>query len=264
MVLMIDLEKLEGKKYGLLTILKAYRNDKHEKICLCKCTCGKEKKVRYSNMKRGKTKSCGHLEAINRKRYVNLINNSFGNLTVIGKTNNRREGMIIWKCKCSCGRSVFATSKQLKRGYVKDCGYHDLDKLIGRNFGELSVTGFSFDKKYIYCNCSCGKKAIVEKQNLLNGHTRSCGHLKNLDYSERVDGIKVSMLTTKLYKTNTSGYTGVSKRNNGKWVAYITLDYKRYFLGEYNYIEQAINARKNAEEKLYSPLLRKYESTKIK
>lgn len=35
------------------------------------------------------------------------------------------------------------------------------------------------------------------------------------DHSERVDGMKVSMLAQKLSKANTSGYTGVSRKKIG-------------------------------------------------
>lgn len=53
-------------------------------------------------------------------------------------------------------------------------------------------------------------------------------------------------------KTNTSGYPGVMWRKDlEKWRAYITVDKKRINLGTYDRIEEALEARKTAEEKYW-------------
>lgn len=57
------------------------------------------------------------------KNTKNLINEKFGNLTVveyIGKCNER-EG-IYWKCICDCGKLVLVHRKELKNGDTKSCG----------------------------------------------------------------------------------------------------------------------------------------------
>ena len=49
-----------------------------------------------------------------------------------------------------------------------------------------------------------------------------------------------------------SGHTGVYFKNRSrKWVANISKDKKRYYIGEYKTKEEAINARKEYEQKLY-------------
>lgn len=56
----------------------------------------------------------------------------------------------------------------------------------------------------------------------------------------------------KLRKTNTSGYPGVMwRKDSEKWRAYITVDKKRINLGTYDRIEEALEARKTAEEKYW-------------
>ena len=58
-------------------------------------------------------------------------------------------------------------------------------------------------------------------------------------------------------KHNTSGYKGVlwdSERK--KWKAEIIFQKKKYFLGRYDKKEDAIKARKEAEEKLHKEFLR--------
>lgn len=52
--------------------------------------------------------------------------------------------------------------------------------------------------------------------------------------------------------TNTSGYTGVCwDKDNDKWAASITVNYKHIRLGRFNKIEDAVRARKEAEEKYF-------------
>lgn len=70
------------------------------------------------------------------------------------------------------------------------------------------------------------------------------------------------MLTSKLSKRNTSGVKGVSQNRKSNWVAYITLKRKRYYLGEFKHKEDAVIARKNAEKKLYTPILEKHKHEK--
>ena len=51
-------------------------------------------------------------------------------------------------------------------------------------------------------------------------------------------------------KANTSGKTGVSfNKDKGMWTAYITVNYKTIFLGDFVDLNEAINIRKEAEKK---------------
>lgn len=58
----------------------------------------------------------------------------------------------------------------------------------------------------------------------------------------------------KTMKTNTSGYTGVyfDKRSE-RWNAYINFKKKRYYLGSYRDIEDAVKERRLTEERLHDP-----------
>jgi hypothetical protein len=48
-------------------------------------------------------------------------------------------------------------------------------------------------------------------------------------------------------KNNTSGCMGVQRCAKGGWMARITLDYKRIYLGHFKDFKDAVNARKKAE-----------------
>ena len=59
-----------------------------------------------------------------------------------------------------------------------------------------------------------------------------------------------SSLNMPLKSNNTSGYTGVSKTKNNTYRAYINANKKRIELGHYKTLEEAIKARREAEERL--------------
>ncbi|MFY1067401.1 AP2 domain-containing protein [Enterococcus sp. AD013-P3] len=251
------MEQLVGKAYGELIILRTYRSSKGYLMCHCHCSCGKTSEVIYSNLKAGRTRSCGHLERENQESYRNLQGKIFGELMAFRKTSKRKEGTIVWECICSCGRKVEASRRQLVRGYVTSCGNHKDDALIDTRFNELTVVELSQDRKKLYCRCSCGNEAWFLKYNVLSGHTKSCGHLLKNDNFERVDGVVLATLRKKISVKNTSGYTGVSQTKAGTWVSYITFKKKRYTLGIYPNIEEAIVARADAEARFYKPILEK-------
>lgn len=179
-------------------------------------------------------------------------------LSLKKKTQKREDGLIVWKCRClKCGNYIEATKKQLDRGYDKDCGNHKYEDLLGKKIGELLVISFDNDKGKYLCECNCGKSTYVSRNNLISRHTLSCGHLNQNRKYKYVDGALPYMLTMKTPKSNTSGVKGVSQTKNGKWIAYITLKKERKTLGYFDKKKDAIKARKEAEEKLYNPILEK-------
>ncbi len=59
-----------------------------------------------------------------RKNLDDLIGQSFGNLSVIGRAENTKQGKRRWICRCACGKvkEKPVTSFDLKSGKVKSCG----------------------------------------------------------------------------------------------------------------------------------------------
>lgn len=60
---------------------------------------------------------------------------------------------------------------------------------------------------------------------------------------------------------NTSGYRGVYQ-DGGRWRASIGFQGKRYYLGTFGSLDDAVAARKKAEKELYDPMLEKYKKEK--
>ena len=51
-----------------------------------------------------------------------ISNKKFGRLTAIEPTEQRKNGSVVWLCKCSCGNYCYASSGNLVRGSKQSCG----------------------------------------------------------------------------------------------------------------------------------------------
>lgn len=253
---MSEVSVLIGEKFGLLTVERIYKDKNGRGKCMCICVCGKRSHVFISNLKGGKTKSCGHLEESNRKQFRDISGTRFGDVTALTPTAYRKDKSIVWLCRCICGQEIKLSLRQLTRGECTKCRQWKIAQYLGEKIGELTLLSFNANTNKFRCECSCGSMVDVPKHNIWNGHTKSCGHLKKRDHFTRVNGIVVSRLTAKRSKNNTSGYKGVSKNKQGKWVAYITIGKKRYTLGQYQELQAAVEARQKAEEKYFEPIIK--------
>lgn len=168
---------LTGKKFGKLTALRRLPNQGRRTIWECECECGNIVPVRTENLRSGHTTSCGCKVREPSKNFIDLTGLQFGEWTVIAKA--ARESY--WKCQCSCGveREVYAPS--LKKGVSLSCGHLSKNQIrkpiIGNRYGNLVVLSqFKKDDNwYCECQCDCGNKTIVKRQNLISGNTQSCG-----------------------------------------------------------------------------------------
>lgn len=114
--------------------------------------------------------------------------------------------------------------------------------LTGERFGKLKVIEEveSLNNKDTYwkCICDCGNEHVVNGRILRSGASRSCGCMVR-DYENR-----------RASKRNKSGVTGVSWQTaTEKWVASIGYKGKSIQLGRFSDKQDAIDARKEAEEK---------------
>ena len=80
----------------------------------------------------------------------------------------------------------------------------DPEDIIGRQFGELTVVECagkdSKRGRFQYkCICGCGREKTVSRDNLLNGSTRSCGHLKNIVDPNDIAGCRFGNLMVLKY-----------------------------------------------------------------
>lgn len=199
-------------------------------------------------------------------KLIDLTGKRFGELTVLGYLGRSK-----WKCICDCGKETIVFSCNLTRNHTTSCGCKKGTGIIGKQFGELTVESqIENTNKYI-CICSCGKKEIRLYTSLVQGATTMCNECSKgvradaLKEKVFIDGTQPSQiaLDKSPTKANKSGVVGVNwDKSRGKWQAGITFKGHRYNLGRFEYIQDAIDARKAAEKQIFGGFLEWYEKYK--
>ena len=202
----------------------------------------------------------------------------FGRLVVIEQAEDyispRGRHDANWLCRCDCGNYKTARTSDLKSGRTtscRRCNTYDLS-------GEYGICTMANDRKFFfdledydlisqycwadkgnggYITGSAGKYKKVYLHRLLMNPDKGyvVDHINGLKYDNRKSNLRVctqhqNNFNMPLKCTNTSGCTGVGKMRN-KWRARITVNKKEINLGYYDDFEDAVKARKAAEEKYF-------------
>lgn len=128
--------------------------------------------------------------------------------------------------------------------------------LTGKQFGYLTALRPSEERNrrdiVWICRCRCGNEVHLPATRLLTGSNMSCGCLK-AEYLQKANlyfdstSIRASLAEQVESTRASSGFTGVTAKR-GKWLAHITYKGKRYSLGSYTNLEDAVKARARAKE----------------
>lgn len=260
-----------GYRFGRMTVIGKTSEKKNGfSVWRCRCDCGNEVLMDTRWIRRGTKLDCGCITKLS-PAIRDLTGQRFGKLQVLEATDRRDAGgSVIWRCHCDCGKDVEVSRSQLVSGYKKSCGclgHPPRKDYVGKRFGRLTVIAYEKkqDGQHIWrCRCDCGAETLVRQTYLQSGHTVSCGCRQNesiKDNLKLVDGTSVTILENtkaRLLRTNTSGYNGVYQRSNSsKWCAQITFKGKTYYLGSYDKLEDAVQARLRGEE-MYDDFLSAY------
>lgn len=156
------------------------------------------------------------------KKVIDITGERFGKLKVIKFLGINDRHRAIWECKCDCGNIRIYDIQDLKKNKSCGCERYKTDNYINASKKNQKKAAETYIEKY-----------IIEDTNICI--------IKN----------------DKLLSNNRSGVKGVSWDNcRKKWVAQIQFKKKNYNLGRYDKKEDAINARKDAEEKFHKQFLR--------
>lgn len=260
-----------GVRVGRLTVAEATPQRKNGYVIWrCTCDCGGEICLDTRCLQRGKVTDCGCVSPL-RPTQKDLTGQRFGRLVCLEPTDQRGPGGgTVWRCRCDCGAECLAVSTQLLHGHKKSCGcisHPPLKDFVGRRFGMLTVLSYAGKRSGMHqwrCRCDCGAETVVGQSLLQSGRTKSCGCLKKEQIRENlrlVDGTSVTILEAtkgRLLASNTSGCNGVYRnRRTNKWITQITFKGKTYYLGSYDRLEDAAEARRRGEE-LYDSFLQQY------
>lgn len=115
-----------------------------------------------------------------------LIGQKFGRLTVVDKTEKKKNGSYIYRCQCDCGNITEVPGAYLKNGHTKSCGCIKREKresldITGQRFGRLVAVKFiKYDHKHRdvwLFKCDCGNEKEMPASYVKWGRVRSCGCL---------------------------------------------------------------------------------------
>lgn len=249
---------LIGERFGKLTVLEYIGNSQWK----CRCDCGNITTATTTRLKRGEKTSCGCKIG----GFQDLTGQRFGRLMV-----KKYAGKSRWICICDCGRETEAAANNLKNGHVTSCGCARGLGIVGQRFGKLTVLE-QLDETHYMCRCDCGETCERNYGSLINGLTTTCSNCtkeRRVKSTEKyfVEGTHLPQikLDKKPPKTNKSGHIGVCwDKSRGKWMANIRFQGKRYNLGRFDHIQDAIDVREAAEKEIFGDFLTWYEDNKGK
>lgn len=265
-----------GYRVGVLEVIASTSERKNGyTVWNCRCDCGGERMLDTRTLQRGTIRDCGCQTKVP-PGASDLTGRRFGRLVAVTPTDRREHGCVVWRCLCDCNNVVYVSTHQLICGYTKSCGcwgHPPLKDFIGKRFGHLEVIGYEGKRAGMHrwkCKCDCGNETVVGQTLLQTGKTKSCGCLQKTQILENlnlVDGTSVTILEAtknRLWSSNSSGYTGVYQdKKTGKYIAQITFKRKKYHLGSYESLNDAVKARKCGEE-MHDDFLNWYHSVYMK
>jgi len=197
-----------------------------------KCAfCGKDKTIKASLYKQCNRKHCSN-EC--RQKNVRLPYDKLFEINSL--TYSKQKGVII----------------QLTKGYVSIIDKDDVDR-ISKHSWHIDTNGYAvrgqtdkITKRFIN---------IFLHQEILNFPDSQIDHINRDKLDNRKSNLRLCTLSEnkinqKIYKSNSVGYKGVSKKNNN-YQARLTVNGKRINLGRYPTAQQAGMAYKNALNQYY-------------
>lgn len=265
---------IAGQRFGSLTALCPTGEIRSGRsVWRCRCDCGNAVDETITRLTTGGATSCG---CMNLRRAKDLRGMRFGRLVVTSLSDMKRGRDVLWRCRCDCGGSALVRTCHLTGGQVRSCGCLKRDRydITGEKRGRLtalSKTGRTDGNGFaIYrWQCDCGN--IVERScfgTLGEGKNPQCPEcLKKLKIaqanaireSRKVDpgtGLTLSAMKSiiagKPTAANSSGIRGVSwHRGKQKWVVTGSRNGRKLYLGAYENIEDARDAREKHVMKVY-------------
>lgn len=227
-------------------------------------------------------------------KFIDLTNRKFDRLTVIKRVEDHIQPNgnhnVMYECECECGNKIITRGRNLTHKVTRSCGCLAREIIaekgrLSKKYNKYNLSGdygigytsntneeFYFDledynkiKDHCWCKSNTGhiisgSKILLNRLIMNIPKHKVVYHINRKLIDNRKKNLKIltksqSQKDNNISKNNTSGYKGVSwNKQNKKWEAYITKNRKRIGLGLYKNKNDAIEARKKAEEKYFGQL----------
>ena len=211
----------------------------------------------------------------------------FGRLKVINRLPNNKYKKSMWLCECVCGNRVEVLGSQLKNKNTQSCGCLQIDKasLANKSSNKYDLSGdfgigydsknneFYFDledydkikdycwylrdKGYVRTHIKSKNKAMHRLILGVDDPSYKIDHINHITFDNRKSNLRVCNTSQNgmnmiVPKDNKSGHKGVRwHKSDLKWEAYIGVNRKYIYLGQFNNYEDAVKVRKEAEIKYH-------------
>ena len=196
-----------------------------------------------------------------------------------------------YKCLCDCGNITIANPTKLRNGSKVSCGCYQKEQASANRKNSKRCNDYKIYGSYVELYTLNGELILIDYEdfdkvkNILwfigsKGYARgfSEGHQITLSrlimncpsgfrvdhiggektrYDNRKQNLRIvsdsqNNMNKKLSCNNKSGATGVSwNKQSQKWIARIGFNNKRIYLGRFDTMDEAVRARKEAEEKYF-------------
>lgn len=215
---MREYESLIGKRYGKLVVKELLpSNGSGHRRWLCQCDCGNMHEATTGNLNSGHATNCGC------EKSPDLSGQRFGQITVIGRSENKRKRgnrlVVEWKCQCDCGATVYRTTDQLTNEKDRMCA-------------------------------GCSRKNSAEQAFIGAG----------FEFGTQLPKIREMKLTA-TNTSGCRGVYWHKKQK--KWVARLTFQGRVVNLGSYSDFDEAVKARQRGEEEYFDTFLAALEGQKL-
>lgn len=206
------------------------------------------------------------------REWPSLIGEKYGMLTVIDQAPSTEKGQRRWLCRCDCGTEKIVMGSNLKRGTTVSCGCKHRNDLTGQVIGRLTVlersdrygTRGKRRRQLWKCQCTCGEITYKATDTLTNPDISMCQKCAaefaitqardNLGF---VAGTQLTKIQNRKEESdNLSGVRGVYLDvKTGRYRARLKFQGKSYYLGSFTTLEDAVKARKRAEEEIFEKFI---------
>jgi hypothetical protein len=263
---------LVGQRFGRLVVLAEAERLNGNVHWLCECDCEKKTRtvVNGSSLRRGLTQSCGCLQRDRASARwdasrIDLVGQRFGHLLVLEMASERtKKGLVCWLCRCDCGETKIVVGRDLRSVHVQSCGCLKGYITHGLSYHELYVVWASMIQRCenpnhdSYPRYGGSGVTVCERwrRSFLNflidmGERPSPQH--TLDrYPNRKGNYEPGNVRWATWKQqNQKARRGLSVYQfRGKYIARICADGRTYNLGTFSLFDDALAARKVAEQEL--------------
>lgn len=221
---------LTGQRFGRLVVVERGENKGNQPYWKCLCDCGNIKYISGASLKQGVTRSCGCLHKETAK-LLGQKSKKYNPFEICG------DYVTMYTLK---GEPFYVDLEDFDK--VKDiCWYKDK---YGYICGVDNVSGKNIKIHRLIMNCP--DDMVVD--HIHGEKTRN----NNRKINSRLATKSQNGMNMKKKTTNSSGYVGIRwLSQNKKWGANIWFNNKNIYLGIFDNLDDAIKARKEAEEKYF-------------